>query len=192
MLRDEVDRLILVKHAPPVIDPDLPAPRWRLSREGEARCGPLAERLAAFRPAALASSPEPKARRTADFVAARLGLTVAEVEGLHEHDRTGVPFLGDDEFEAMVARFFARPSQLIFGHETAVQALARFSGAVDRVVHRHPSGTVVLVTHGTVISHFVADRAGIEVFPLWRRLGLPSFVVLSRPGFGLVEVAPEI
>lgn len=186
------DRLVLVKHAAPAIDPGLPAHRWPLSRKGEARCVPLAERLAAFRPVVLATSPEPKARRTADVVAARLGLAAAIVEGLREHDRSEVPYLGDGEFEAMVARFFAHPTDLVFGRETAEFALSRFSAAVDGVLDRHPSGTMVIVAHGTVIALFVAARVGAEAFPLWRRLGLPSFVVLSRPGSVVEEVVAEI
>ena len=168
------------------------AHEWVLSREGEARCGPLAERLAAFRPALLAASPEPKARRTAELVATRLGLAVVVEDGLREHDRAGVPFLRAGAFEEMVSDQFARPTDLVFGRETVEDALARFSAAVDGVLARRPDGSVVIAAHGTAIALFTAASAGVEPFPLWRRRGLPSCVVRSLPGFALQEVVADV
>lgn len=49
-----------------------------------------------------------------------------------------------------------------------------------------------MVAHGTVIALAVARAAGVAPFPLWRRLGLPSVVLLSRPGLALVEVVESI
>ena len=46
----------------------------------------------------MVSSEEPKAVETAGIAAGCLGLGCSVYPGLHEHDRTGVPFLGDEEF----------------------------------------------------------------------------------------------
>jgi hypothetical protein len=48
------------------------------------------------------------------------------------------------------------------------------------------------VAHDTVISLYVARIAGLEPAVLWKRLGLPSFVVLSLPDLELVEVAESL
>jgi broad specificity phosphatase PhoE len=85
-------------------------------------------------------------------------------------------------FEAAVARFFAHPAELLLGRETADEAHARFAGAVAAVMGRHRGETVAVVAHGTVITLFVARATGQEPFALWKRLGLPSFVVLAWPG----------
>jgi broad specificity phosphatase PhoE len=56
-----------------------------------------------------------------------------------------------------------------------------------------PAGNVIVIAHGTVIALFVAYCTSLPVLPLWRRLGLPSFVVLTLPGFGLVvEVVADV
>jgi hypothetical protein len=39
---------------------------------------------------------------------------------------------------------------------------------------------------------FVALSAGVEPFPLWSRLGLPSFVVLSLPEMELVSIVEGV
>jgi broad specificity phosphatase PhoE len=184
--------LILIKHSHPEIIPDIPAAQWQLSDEGRRRCVALAQRLVAYHPAAIVASCEPKAEETAQIVAERLGMRHTTAEGLHEHDRSNVGWSSAEDFEAAVARFFAHPSALVFGRETADQARERFARAVDVVIAAHPSGNLVVVAHGTVIALFVAARIGIEPFLLWRRLGLPSFVVLSLPNMALVEIAEKV
>ncbi len=46
--------------------------------------------------------------------------------GLHEHDRTGVPFLSDEEFGRAARGFFERPDEPVWGNETARQVGGRF------------------------------------------------------------------
>ena len=185
-------QLILVKHSQPEIVTALPAAQWRLSDAGRRRCAALADRLAAYQPAAIVASREPKAEETAQIAAERLRLHHTTAAGLHEHDRSNVGWSSAEDFEAAVARFFAHPSELVFGRETADQARARFAAAVDAAVAAHPHGNLVVVAHGTVIALLVAVRAGIEPLSLWRRLGLPSFVVLSLPDMALLEVVEDI
>jgi len=181
-----VRHLILVKHSLPEVDPAAPAAEWRLGGEGRRRCEPLAQQLGRYRTGSVVASVEPKAVETGEIVARRLGVGFATGPGLHEHERRSVGFVGAGAFEAAVERFFARPDDLVFGEETARQARDRFGAAIARVLAGHPGGDVVVVAHGTVISLFVAHRTGVDAFDLWRRLGLPSFVVLALPGFGLV------
>src|SRR3712207_2777489 len=101
--------LILVRHSQPEIVPTLPAHQWSLSEEGRRRCHALAERLAAYEPAVIASSVEPKAIETARILAGLLGLPWETAEGLHEHDRNSLTLLSAAEFEAAVAALFEHP-----------------------------------------------------------------------------------
>jgi broad specificity phosphatase PhoE len=184
--------LILVKHSLPAREPGVPAAQWHLSAEGQRRCDPLADHLAAYAPTALVASTEPKAQETAALVAARLDVPWATAPGLHEHDRTGVGWLPEGELDRRVAAFFARPSELVFGQETAAAALARFQGAVAAVLRAPPAGTPVIFTHGTVLTLFVAAGAGVDPFPFWQQLGLPSFVVLSWPDLRLLRTVSDV
>jgi broad specificity phosphatase PhoE len=175
--------LILVRHAQPQIVLDVPARNWHLSPDGRANCLPLARRLQTYRPSVLASSLEPKAIETADILTQLLGLPVMPVAGLHEHERGSVRELDEEDFEASVAAFFAHPEELVLGVETARQARDRFAGALEGIVRQHPTGDVVVVAHGTVMSLFVAAYTRIEPFPFWKRLRLPDMVALElAPG----------
>jgi broad specificity phosphatase PhoE len=187
-----VRHLILVKHSLPEIVPAVPASRWLLSEEGRRRCTALADQLAAWRPAVIVTSREPKAAATAELVAARLQRPWEIAAGLHEHERDGVGFLEKREFEAAIAAFFGNPNILILGDETATQAHQRFTAAVETVLQRHERGNVVVVAHGTVISLYVAGRTGQSPWSLWQRLGLPSFVVVTVPDGRVVSVVEGV
>ena len=142
-----------------------------------------------YRPGVVVSSEEPKARETARIAAGRLGVEHAVSPGLHEHDRTGSPFLNDADFRRTAKAFFQRPGELVWGDETAEQALGRFDGAVRAVLRGYAAQTLAVVAHGTVISLFVARYNEVDAYDLWQKLGLPSFCVLSVPGFEMREAA---
>lgn len=171
--------LLLVRHAAPLIVDGIAARDWMLSDEGRQSCAPLADYLAQWSPASIISSDEPKATETCALIARRLKLRGECAPGLHEHERTGVSLLAQASFERMVRRFFAEPEELVFGSETAAESLCRFSSAVARVELTHPAGNVAIVTHGTVLSLFVAQSTGADGFATWQKLGMPGVIALS-------------
>ena len=183
-----MNQLILVKHSLPEIDENVPAREWRLSEEGRVRAKLLADRLRPYQPEVVVSSVEPKARQTAETVGAELGLVSHVVEGLHEHDRSRVPFYSKEEFQTLVQGFFAKPDMLVFGDETAGQALTRFRESVNAIVKTYEDKKLVIVAHGTVISLFVSWLTGQDGYLIWKDLGLPSFVFLDLQSKTLVKM----
>jgi broad specificity phosphatase PhoE len=184
--------LVLIKHSLPEIIPSLPAHQWHLSEMGRFRCKALAEKIAGYSPDVIVSSIEPKAVQTAQLVANHLNQTFQIIEELHEHDRSNVEWRSTSQFEAQVAEFFQRPQTLVMGKETAVQAYERFAKAVASMMREYPHHTIAIIAHGTVITLLVARAVGLEPFTFWKRLGLPSVVVLSLPKMDLVRVIENI
>lgn len=115
-------RLILVKHSLPEIAPERPRSEWRLSDEGRTRSVWLAERLQTYDPGRIVTSPELKAHETATIVAQVLDLALETLDALREHDDSGAPFEDERSFRVSVRRFFARPTEAVFGPETADDA----------------------------------------------------------------------
>ncbi len=185
-------RLVLVRHSNPEIEPDQPASEWRLNEVGRRRAELLADRLRGFSPDTVWSSREPKAVETAEIVAAAFGVPVRTADGLEEHHRIGVPYFPTrDEFESAVEQLFCSPDQLVFGTETAGQALSRFTAAIDDVIDAGQTDTVV-VTHGTVMQLYAASVAGVRPMGFWRRLGMPSFVVLTLPDLHIASIVENV
>ena len=186
-------KLILIKHAKPVVDPDVPSDQWQLGDEGLGRAARLAVVLKLYALTELVSSTEPKARQTAEAAADVLGIGVRTAEDLHEHDRSNVPHMDSRDFISAVAQFFQQPRRLVLGNETAEEAGRRFSDAVDaQMASTAADKDVAIVTHGTVISLFAQRRAKQDPFALWRRMGLPSLIAFELPAYKVVSLVDRL
>jgi broad specificity phosphatase PhoE len=135
---------------------------------------------------------EPKARETGEIVAQQLNLPCTIADNLQEHRREAGDWLNQDEFFARIAGLFANPERLVFGLETAQQALNRFRGGVEAVMAHYPAKNVAIVTHGTVMSLFNAEIALQDAYQFWRQLGLPAFYTVSWPDCVLLSQVMEI
>ncbi len=179
-----------MRHSVPEVREDVPVPECRLTDEGRELCLPLAEALRDYGPGSVFASREPKANETAAALCVHLGWTFETLDGLHEHERRRAGFV-QGGIDGLLAQLFARPDELVFGDETANQATARFSAAVDGALEGS-DGDLFVVAHRTVIVLLVAARTGVEPLPLWQRLGSPSYVVLSLPEWRIEEVVPSV
>ena len=111
---------------------------------------------------------------------------------MEEHHRDTVPFFtmaGD--FQGAVEQFFRKPDRLVLGTETAEQSLARFRAAVDEIIGAECTDSLA-ITHGTVMTLYVAHVAGIDPVPVWRRLGTPSYVVLELPDMRVSQIVESV
>jgi broad specificity phosphatase PhoE len=177
-------KLILVKHALPEVNPQVSSHRWVLSEEGRRRCGWLADELKTQKVSRLFSSLEPKALETAALVAVRTGFMMEPRPDLHENDRTGFGFVEQDELWQRFRMFFNQPTRLTIGEETADGAFERFAAAVRVILDKARGENIAVVTHGTVLTLFVArHNTHVPPFDLWASLGLPSYVIVETKTF---------
>lgn len=126
-------------------------------------------------------------------MAETLMVTPKAFTGLEEHHRDAEPFVDRlDEFHESINMFFAHPDRLVYGEETANQALERFDAAVTRAVEDAQNPNTIVICHGTVISLFLAHHNGVDPMEVWLRLGLPSFAILKLPEFDLLDIVTDI
>jgi len=187
-----MSKLILIKHATPLKDVTKASHLWRLSDRGREDAKRLGERLRDGAVDVVITSTEPKAEETGRIVAEVLGVACESANGLHEHDRSNVPVMQTREFISMVALFFSEPRRLVLGKETAEAARQRFDRALDDVMQSHDGKNVAIVTHGTVMALFLQEYTDEDPFRLWRRLQLPSYVVLDWPDGAVDEIVESI
>ncbi|CAN5577951.1 histidine phosphatase family protein [soil metagenome] len=174
-------QLILIKHAMPVIDTSVSPGCWPLSDDGRRAARDLGHQLSDRRITAVVSSEEPKASGTAEAFSTALGLGWSTAPGLHEHERDQMEWRGDEAWHRLLRQFFEEPDDLVFGQETASQALERFLAAVESVVDGldGSAGALAIVSHGTVISLYAGRQIDVDPYSIWKDLRLPDYVELE-------------
>ena len=179
-MTNETSRLILIRHSIPTIDSSRPAATWRLSESGRNAATAIAFELSGRGIRSVISSEEPKATETATIIADSLEIPLSSAPGLHEHERGQLDWHDEEAWYALIRRFFERPNEVVFGYESANESLARFKTAIEDVLIQpaHQLGTIAVVSHGTVMSLYVADQTGDDPYSIWNGLRMPDHVEL--------------
>jgi broad specificity phosphatase PhoE len=172
----EGDRLVLVRHAMPIVEPAVPAERWHLGPTGRAAARALRPLVAA--PAYYVASTEPKAVQTLQEIAGDTNvITDAElVEVRRPH------LWSDDSTYRGTARSYVegtRPD----GWEPHDQVARR----LDHAVTSHAAAaavqgrTLVVGTHGMALTIWLASRYLLEPDPaqFWAALRFPDLIEID-------------
>lgn len=185
--------LILIRHSVSQPTADVDAHHWQLTTEGRRRCTILAEHLERFNVARIITSEEPKARQTGELVGQILEIPVQAAPHLHETRRETAPFYDEvRDFEAAVQAGFAAPEDVIFGEEAFTAARERFATQIAQLLADYPDETLAVVTHGTVLSLYLAPFADDDAATLWQQWGMPGYAVLSLPEKTLTTLVTEV
>ncbi|GGM81106.1 phosphoglycerate mutase [Lentzea pudingi] len=144
-------RIVLVRHAqsvPPrfgVPDDD----RRPLTAVGLAAAEALSERLVAYAPAAVLSSPQTRAVQTVTPAARELGLEVTTWPELREWESGLLP---SADWEDLYTRSWARPESVHGTGESLDEVTVRAGKALARMGVEFPDATVLVGSHGTFVS----------------------------------------
>ena len=172
--------LYLVRHANVEIDPDVPAPRWRLSDKGQSDAARLAGASSWRQLALVASSPEPKALETARPIAVAAGLHVRVDADLREVERSPA-LMSRKEWRETVDTYLRSG---LPGWEAPDAAAERLALRVDALA-AEADGSIGVVSHGTVLTLFLAARAG-------RPPSLADWSAIPLPGVCVFDLAANV
>jgi probable phosphomutase (TIGR03848 family) len=183
--------VLLVRHGQtPTTGTSLPgrAPGLHLADAGRGQAETAAARIAGVRKvAAVYASPLERTRETAAPIAKQLGLRVRVDRGLLECDFgawTGRPL--KELFKlpewSTVQRY---PSGFRFpGGESFTDMQQRITGAIARLVERHPGETVVAVSHADPIKAAIAHAMGTHLDLFQRIVVSPCSITAIAYGTG--------
>jgi broad specificity phosphatase PhoE len=178
-----MSHLILIRHSISEQRPGVSTHEWSLSDEGRARCEALAVQLQPYGVKSIYSSYEPKAIQTAQAVINAInGFDSQIIDGLEETHRSTSPYyksVGD--FQAAVIAAMHRPDEVVFGEEAFEVARLRFDQTLYHLMAKHPNETVAAVSHGTVMSLWLAPLLHRPVEEVWQAMGMPAYAVIEWP-----------
>ena len=181
-----MQRLVLVRRAQVRLDAELPPRLWELTAEGRAAAEALA-RLALFAgAAAVITSPEPKARATAEPIARAAGVELRVEPDLREAERGASPVDDRARFVAQVDGWLSGIP--VPGWEERDAAAARIVACIEQLL-RSCRGDLVLVSHGTVLSLYLASLRGQARVDLaeWESIALPAVAVVDPAARSILE-----
>lgn len=177
-----------MRHAMARADPDQEPSQWELGPASRTAAADLALRAQLGEVVALVSSPEPKARATAEAFADRLGLEVRTDDRLVEARRPWVGegyrfaahrYLGGDEPE---------------GWEPRREVADRIATAIVELRDDVGPGELVVVGHGLGLSLHLEDifRGPFDPYGFWCRLAFPDAWRVDRHELTLSRVAVHL
>jgi broad specificity phosphatase PhoE len=170
-------KLYVVRHAPPVVVPEVPPERWRLSAQGVAATRALVGEHGWAGVAAIHHSPQPKTEETARIIAGLIGAPLGAEPDLAEV-AMDAGFLGDQAFRDRVGAYLEGGDDPAF--EPYAAALRRITAAVARLLAAAVGRDVAIVSHGRIItvlfSGLVGERLGRGA---WASIGMPDVSVVD-------------
>lgn len=120
-----------------------------LTAEGVAQAAQLVDQLASLEPTAVYSSPYLRSVQTVEPTARALGMSVRVEPDLREWESGLDP---TPDYERHFAESWGEPLLARPGGESLQQVTDRALAALRAIADRHPSGPVVVGSHGTFIS----------------------------------------
>ncbi|MBM7771144.1 putative phosphoglycerate mutase [Actinokineospora baliensis] len=173
-----------LKHA---LDSRPPGPP--LTDMGQRQANALADRLAEDQVVAVYASVAVRAQQTAEPVAKRHGLSVDVVEGLHELQVGDLEGRSDEAALRSFGEVYTRWTQgdlaaAMPGGESGEEIRGRYLATIERIRANHPSGLIVVVSHGGIIrlgAEWLADNVGAQ---------LANAKLLPNTGHVLLEPRP--
>lgn len=168
-------RLVLVRHAMPDVQPDVPAREWHLGDDGRGAARELGQMLPAR--AHLVASDEPKAVETLAEASGRSDVVIDV--GFGEVRRPNAP--SGQIHRALAAAYLGGTAHA--GWEPHSSVVRRFHAAVLRhLATASPGGEAVVIgTHGMAMTMwlFARVRAGGDRVGFWAALEFPDVVVVD-------------
>jgi broad specificity phosphatase PhoE len=163
-----------------------------LNAAGIAQAEAAAAQLAGGSFAALYSSDLQRALRTAEIIAARLGLPVRRDQRLREiHQGQWQGLLVTEiaaRYAGEISRFHASPATARApGGESVGEVAARLWSAADDYARAHPGGKVLVVSHGLALATLIARARGApleQVYTLIPENAAPVQIEWAAPENG--------
>ena len=166
-------QVVLVRHAMPEPQPDVPARRWRLGDDGRAAARALAGALP--RAPLTLTSDEPKAQQTAQELFAICGGTLAVDARFAETRR---PHVWDVNFRELVRQYVSGRRHR--GWEPHDAVVGRFDAAVRAGLGASQGAPLVVVSHGQALTLWLRGVGAIYDAPgFWAELAFPDAWMVS-------------
>jgi broad specificity phosphatase PhoE len=166
-------QVVLVRHAMPETQPDVPAERWPLGEAGRATARELADALP--QSCFVLTSDEPKAQQTAEELVAVCGGTLSVDARVAETRR---PHVWDVDYRELARQYVAGHRHQ--GWEPHDAVIRRFDAAVRDGLGASQRAPLVVVNHGQALTLWLRSVGAVnDPLRFWSELAFPDAWMVS-------------
>ncbi len=168
-------KIYFLRHASTHIEPTIHPRKWDLSKEGIHTSQLIRNHPIFSTIDHIFCSTEQKTYLTIAPYAQIRSLPVHFDAGFGEIHASDLPLTTKTQFETMKHHCFLHLDKSPEGAETFREGLTRFKLALSKVQTQFPSGDILIVSHGTILTLYFADllqllEKGEETFFRWQNL----------------------
>ena len=174
------NKLIFLRHAPTIIDQDIPSDRWGIKPESIDTLTALST-LSDFQNIDLIySSTKNRAVLTAGFFANKNNVNIIQVEELAEINKPGADKLPPEDYQQLKLQIFSDFDFSANNSETANQALIRFAQAIDVIDSSNIGKNILIVSHGITMSLYFAQLQSqlSDILSRWDKFKFSNYGVV--------------
>lgn len=171
-------RIVFIRHFETRIEEEKPVSEWELTEDGEKAMQKLLDSTVINGSTGVYTSPEHKAHRTAQAIAAKQDIDCRTVEELREVDRSGEGFIeNQNEYRRMVGELLSNPT-VPFEWEDRKDVERRVRTFLDTVGPNE--GRVIVLSHGLFLTVLLARFRGKEPLAFWKDLEFGEIIAVNR------------
>jgi broad specificity phosphatase PhoE len=165
------NKYVFLRHAETIKDPDTHPKEWLLTPDALQLVNKYTEEGKFNGITKIYSSTEPKAVATGRPISTQLGLEINEMENFVEVKREK-KFLTDEEFLAQKKKEVENLETVENGVESGGDALKRFEEGINKLESEYNGETILIISHGTVMSIYFAKLLNQldNAFERWQKL----------------------
>ncbi|MFX1482964.1 MAG: histidine phosphatase family protein [Promethearchaeota archaeon] len=167
-----LNSVYFLRHAETEVDLNIPVREWSITSEGRTESRELASTDAFGVIEGIVHSSEKKARQTADVFAEGLDVQMYELPDFDELRREHEKSIREDEYRVKVRATLTNMESNVPGWESGSEALRRFESGVKKIGLMFHRKTLLVVSHGIVLTAYFCKLKGFEAiaYERWNQL----------------------
>jgi broad specificity phosphatase PhoE len=176
-----MSKIIFFRHAKTAID--LKKKEWELSEEGKRETREMIQPEGFKGVDLIITSEEKKAIQTAEILNEKLQKEIIETMGLEELHRKGKMITSKQRYEEIVKKVLEEPQYRFQEWETSAEALKRFESAIKKLKEKYSEQTILIVSHGIVLTLYfgkLLDCSTKELFRRWKKLTFNAYGITEK------------
>ncbi len=186
----ESQKILLLRHAPTQLELHIPPNQWQLSPKGfrlAQQIPTLNKFLEKSNISRIHCSNELKTMQTISPLAQKLEIDPISCPDFNEINSDQMPESDNSKFLSMKNQFF-KILALDFSHNSlsssqnkGLIALKKFKQQIKQISENFNSENILICTHGTILTLFIADRLSIlydgeKIYEIWKNLPFCAFI----------------